>query len=161
MNPARTSWPKEELLASVKKAKGSAKKIMWRLIRGHDHYEVAELFGISPDEVIQIVWRVINSEDLEFDEEYRVAYTRHWKKVPPMEPLIEEEPRIVKGRRGIVLRKKHYILKNDGTMTEVDDYSRIMMLSVRGFKAREIAKMTGIPINKVYRYRHKIRHGKR
>ena len=156
MNPARTFWPKEELLASVKKAKGSAKKIMWRLIRGQDHYEVGKLFGISPDEVIQIVWKVMN------DEGYPLPYAKfHKKYVPPMEPLIEEEPRITKGRRGIVLRKKHYILKNDGTMTEVDDYSRIMMLSVRGFKAREIAKMTGIPINKVYRYRHKIRHGKR
>ena len=156
MNPARTFWPKEELLASVKKAKGSAKKIIWRLIRGQDHYEVGRLFGITADEVIQIVWKVMN------DQEYPLPYTKfHKRHVPPMEPVIEEEPRIVKGRRGIVLRKKHYVLKNDGTMTEVDDYSRIMMLSVRGFKAREIAKMTGIPISKVYRYRHKIRHGKR
>ena len=139
MNPARTFWPKRELLASVNKAEGSAKKIMWRLIRGHNHYEVAELFGISPDEVVQIVWRVIN------DEEYGVAYTRHWKKVDPMEEVIQKpKPE-----------------KEQDQQELVDDYSRVMVLSVRGFKPREIAQLAKIPISSVYRYRHKIRHGKR
>ena len=135
MNPARTFWPKRELLASVRKAEGSAKKIMWRLIRGQEHYEVGRLFGITADEVIRIVYKVVNGE------EYPIKNIR----VAPMEEVIQKpKPE-----------------KKQDQQELADDYSRVMVLSVRGFKPREIAQLTKIPISSVYRYRHKIRHGKR
>lgn len=135
MNPARTSWPKRELLSAVNKTHGAAKKIIWRLIRGHGYFETAEQFGISSDELIRIVYKAVNGED------YPIKNIR----VAPMEEVIQKpKPE-----------------KEQDQQELVDDYSRVMVLSVRGFKPREIAQLAKIPISSVYRYRHKIRHGKR
>ena len=139
MNPARTFWPKEELLASVKKSKGTAKKIIWRLIRGENHYEVGRLFGITADEVIRIVYKVVN------DEEYPINNIR----VPSIEAVPNQR------------KTEPDTTQEESTKEIIDDYSRVMVLSVRGFKPREIAQLTSIPIKEVYKYRHKIRHGKR
>ena len=134
MNPARTFWPKQELLSALPKAEGIAKKIMWRLIRGQDHYEVGKLFEMTADEVIRIVYKVINDEEC--------PNINQRKFVPSMEE-------VTMNRRA----KKKPI--------SIDDQARVMVLSVQGYKPREISKLTNIPKPEVYRLRSLIRHGKR